>query len=1005
MASEDTPVNLSSESKLKNDTTSELIVVGVGASAGGLEALQEFLSNMPTDNGMAIVVAQHLSPSYRSMMAELLEKDSTIPVVTAVDNTKIEANKVYVCPPNYNIEISSDDRIRLMSYPEVRHTPRPSVDMLFESIAQHKGEHAIGVVLSGTGTDGSRGIRAIKGENGFGVVQDPNDAKYDGMPNSAINSGNVDLILQATEIGHELKNIIYFPRNYGIDNDGTMPRETYHGIIQLLKLHCKVDFSLYKENTILRRIERRMTSLKIRKSAIYLEHLKNHNEEVVYLFNDMLIGVTSFFRDTRAFDNLQRELTHYIRHKNNIELRIWCTACSTGEEAYTIAIILSEILGDRIEQYKIQIFATDIDSKAISFARNAIYPESALANIPRTIKHKYFMVNGEQFEIIKSIKSHVIFSVHDINNDPPFLRLDLITCRNLMIYFTVELQRQLLPMFHYALNPKGLLMLGQSESIGVFQEQYRSLSKTGKIYEALYVGKQLPPERKNHKSTNGLHKAVDMPILIPDQPKRNKLDTELVEIITETLREYVLPNAILLNENQDIIFTQGSNSLLIRPTGLPSNNIFKNLHPQLSIDLRSAFHHIQSGKKIADTGFQSFQLNGKDVWVKLIILAIERDGPLGDLTLIFSQIEQPENIPLLNNLNNKDNSQAIALEQQRLLVKTKEQLQNVIEELETSNEEMQSMNEELQSSNEELQSSNEELETTNEELQSTNEELQTAYAELRMAYEEREHQRNELERLKVELQQSTRLLNDAEVAGKMGSWLWDISTRKLVWSNGCYHIFDLDKDVFHPSYEAFIGLASGEYRSKLEEQLTNLLHNNAKQPFIFEAQDVNKNIVIISLEAVVSFNDLKQATRVMGTMKDITEQVLKEREQAGYKEKITYILNSSLNAAFVLDLQELRIGYANAEFRNLLQHDQKSINSIRSDDFYSLYANEDKKTIVSIIDQVSTALPGQTFPATYKMNTSNSDQFIEVYANHTVYEIDEITGMPSKMLVTLFAAK
>ncbi|WP_282109726.1 chemotaxis protein CheB [Shewanella algicola] len=990
-----------------NNLPPKLIVVGVGASAGGLEALQSLLSNMPTDIGMALVVAQHLSPSYKSMMTELLEKESTISVVTATDNAPMQPNKVYICPPNTNIEITANDRIRLLSYPEGRHTtPRPSVDMLFESIAEHKNDFAIGVVLSGTGTDGSRGIRAIKGENGFGIVQDPNDAKYDGMPNSAINSGHVDLILQATEIGHELKNIIHFPRNTGIDNDGTMPRETYHGIIKQLKARCNVDFSLYKENTILRRIERRMTSLKIHHSSDYLAHLKENKDEITYLFNDMLIGVTSFFRDPRAFENLQRELTNYIQNKNNKSLRFWCVACSTGEEPYTLAIILTEILGDSIDDYKIQIFATDIDKNSINFARQAVYPETALNFIPRSIKNKYFVLNSDQYEVIKPIKSKVIFSVHDVNNDPPFLRLDLITCRNLMIYFTVELQRQLLPTFHYALNPKGLLMLGQSESIGVFQEQYRPLSKTGKIYETLFVGKQLPPERTSNRgislSTNNIQ---DLKPVLTSQHNRNKVDAELSEIIANTLREYVLPNAILLNENQDIIFTQGDNVLLVRPTGLPSNNIFKNLHPQLSIDLRSAFHNIHNGQTVADTGYQSFNLNGNNVWVKLVLLSIKRDGPLGSLTLIFSQIEQPENIPLLTTDKQESSNQAIALEQQRLLAKTKEQLQNVIEELETSNEEMQSMNEELQSSNEELQSSNEELETTNEELQSTNEELQTAYAELRMAYEEREHQRNELDGLKAELQHSNTLLHEAERSAKMGSWFWDIPSRKLEWSNGCYELFGLDKEVFHPSYEAFIGLASGEYRSRLENQLTNLLHNKAVQPFIFEALDVNRNITIMSLEAVVSFNDLKQATRVMGTIRDITSTVMKEKEQVVYKDTITYLLNNTLTASFVLDIDKLQIEYINAAFQKLLGYSEVVINALADEKLFTLFNTKDAITFKSIIDKVSKSKVGDCFPGKYAIKPKDSNDFINVYANHTVYELHDETGLPRKMLVTLFASQ
>ena len=287
------------------NATDNLIVVGIGASAGGLEALQSMVATLPADSNLCFVIAQHLSPSYRSMMVDLLEKDSTIPVVAARDGQRLRANEACICPPNHNIEITYDNTIKLTSYPDVRHTPRPSVDMLFESIAMVKGENGIGIILSGTGSDGARGIRAIKAENGLGIVQDPSTAKYDGMPNAAINSGNVDLIVAPGDIGQELVHLLSFPRVRTIDAETLISREVYSSIIRLLKVHCDVDFSLYKENTILRRIERRMATLKIKRAEEYLTHLKTHKEEVTFLFNDMLIGVTSFFRDTRAFELLR----------------------------------------------------------------------------------------------------------------------------------------------------------------------------------------------------------------------------------------------------------------------------------------------------------------------------------------------------------------------------------------------------------------------------------------------------------------------------------------------------------------------------------------------------------------------------------------------------------------------------------------------------------------------------------------------------------------------------
>lgn len=984
------------------DTSKALIVVGVGASAGGLEALQTMLSNLPTDTGMAFVIAQHLSPSYKSMMAGLLEKGSTIPVTTPVDKERLKPNWAYVCPPNVNVELTDGDTLRLISYAETRLTPRPSVDMLFESIAAHKQENAIGIILSGTGSDGSRGIRAIKGENGIGIVQDPNDAKYDGMPNSAINSGNVDLIVPAAEIGEELNNILLFPRSRIQDGDRLLERETYDKILTLIKNSCNVDFSLYKENTMVRRIERRMISLKIKDPEEYLHHIESSPGEVGLLFNDVLIGVTSFFRDSRAFDALARELKRYLEEKQGTDIRIWCVACSTGEEPYSISMILHEILGTNIEDYNIQIFATDIDSRAIEAARAALYPESSLKNISPDLRNKYFHVKGDQYEVSKELKSRVIFSIHDVISAPPFLRLDLITCRNLLIYFTVELQRQLLPVFHYALNSPGLLMLGQSESIGVFQEQFRPLSKSAKIYESVYVGKQLPPGRKIKKAPSEPESPEELgPVY--KKSARNKLDENFTNVIAEALKVYALPSAILVNENQDIIFTEGDNPLLVRPEGIPTNNVLKNIHPSFATDLRTSLHALQTGSEVATSGFQPFEIKGEAVWIKLILIGTKHPQPLGRITVIFAQVEREANVPL-RPVSHDDSSEAAVIDQRRQLVKTKEQLQNVIEELETSNEEMQSMNEELQSSNEELQSSNEELETTNEELQSTNEELQTAYAELRTAYEIREKQRSELDFLKKDLEQMNSLLEDAENAASMGSWLWDLNSRNLNWSKGCYTLFGLEPEEFHPSYEAFIGLARTDDRARLEEHLQQLLHNKARQPFVFEAVRSDGSPLIISLESVVSFNDLKQATKVMGSMKDITQQVIFERRDSMQKNKIGYILNSSLNAAYVLNLVDLKIEYVNSEFQNLLGYSIDDLKDTVDNGFFSLFHRDDVKLIKSLVRKVSKSNPGQTFATSYRIRKKDSGRHVKTHANVTAYEVDEISGAVVKALVTSFRA-
>ncbi|MBB3047470.1 two-component system CheB/CheR fusion protein [Litorivivens lipolytica] len=1001
-AEENNTEKSTSESKKKTGKPykDELIVVGIGASAGGLEAMQSLVSNLPVDSGFSFLVAQHLSPSYRSMMVDLLEKDSTIPVRAAIDGAVLQPNELYICPPNHNIELAPNDHIRLTSYPDMRHTPRPSVDMLLESIATEKGEHSIGIILSGTGSDGSRGIRAIKAENGIGVVQDPETAKFDGMPNAAINSGNIDLIIPPANIGQELINLLSFPRVRNSDAE-VISRPVYDGIIHQLRVNCDVDFRLYKENTIVRRIERRMATLKISTPEQYLKYMRDHKEEASFLFNDMLIGVTSFFRDARAYEVLRGELAKYIQEKETKTLRIWSVGCSTGEEAYSMAMIVSDILGDEISDWKVQIFATDIDKRAITYARNGIYPEIAIQNLPKSMRQKYLSINNDQYEVVKSIKSKLIFSLHDVNRDPPFLRLDLVSCRNLMIYFTMELQRQLLPTFHYALNPRGLLMLGQSESIGIFQEHYRPLSKTAKLYESVFIGKQLPPERQVRAGQYSDRNREDVGDRKLEKSSRTASSSDEVyqELITAKMKDLLLPNAIVINDNQDIMFTEGTNPILVRPEGKPSNNIYKNLHPRLAVDVRSALHQLESQDNVTDTGYINLELNGEDCWVKLIFAKAVLAKPAGTMTIIYCQIERADSMPVHSG-ESESTTEAVVLEQHRLLARTKEQLQNVIEELEASNEEMQSMNEELQSSNEELQSSNEELETTNEELQSTNEELQTAYSELKVAYEDKEQQQRELLRLRSELEQANTLRDEAERIGRTGSWMWDVATRKFTWSRGCYRVFGLDEKVFHPSYEAFIGVAHPDDRNRLERHLTDLLVNKASQPFVFKAQDSDRNTIIVSMEAVVSFNDLKQAVKVMGSITDMTEKLSFEREAEQSQKRLEAVVKASLTPCVLLDLELEEIDAANKAFLDLTGLKESKLSNYMGDELYTLLPASDREILRGILNELTHSELGASLEGEYAICSQKGDA-VNVVANHAVLEVNDKNGQAEKILINL----
>jgi len=985
--------------------TSARLVMGIGASAGGLEALRDLLSNLPDNLPVAVIIAQHMSPTHKSVLVDILKKDSALSVCAAESGQILQPARVYVCPPNCHIMVADGDRIILSELTGPRQTPNPSVDLLFESIAEKKGRHSLGVILSGTGSDGSHGIRAIKAEGGFVIVQDPDEAKHDGMPRSALSVCNVDFVLPASHIGEEILTLLQSPFLTVEPDKLVFEREIYKGILKLVEVQTQVDFTLYKESTISRRIERRMASLKIDSAEAYYQYLFDHSDEVTRLYRDFLIGVTSFFRDPPTFEVLRKEFANYLKTKKDKNIRIWCVGCSTGEEPYTIAIVLHQLLNASLDKFKVQIFATDIDENALSFARKGSYAESALHNLPAEVRKNYFLANAGRYEIIKEIKSLVIFSLHNIISDPPFIRLDLVSCRNLLIYLNGELQKQLLPTFHFALNPGGLLLLGKSESTGVYQEQFRPLSKATKIYESVFVGRRLPLEtapimhRPHHSFKDLSETSLELQSSIGEEAKSS---ARFNEIISSGVKKLALPNAILINEAQNIVFVDGSNPILIRPQGAPSDNIFKNLHPDIAIDLRSALHELSAGHEVCETGFIKYPLQEKAIWLKLLLMNIPRADGSQNFVLIFAQMEDVGSFPVMDSTEELPGN-LVFQEQERVLLKTKGQLQDVIEELETSNEEMQSMNEELQSANEELQSSNEELETTNEELHSTNEELQTAYAELRLAYEEREQQRGNLLRMQTQLEQANRLLHDAEKAARMGSWLWNIETRQLTWSNGCYELFGLERDKFHPSYEAFIGLAYQEHRASLEKHLEELTKGTARQPFLFEATTIHKERIIISLEAVVSYDDLKRATKVMGTMTDITNKLLYEKEDQLNKDKISYILNSSLNAACVYNVPDKRIEYINPQFTKLFGYTYKALVQFEGPTFNKLFALEDRRLVEDVLASVAKSAPGSTHSSSYIIR-SVAGENKKVYANHTIYEIDQSSMQAVRLLVTLFIA-
>ncbi len=486
---------------------STVVFVGIGASAGGLEALRLFVGALTPDNGMVYVVAQHLSPQYRSMMADLLGRETSLKVLEITDGMTPIVDCVHVAPPNGNVLL---DQGQLRIRPSTNDIgPRPSVDLLLTSLATEVGRNSVGIILSGTGSDGSHGMRAINAAGGICIAQKPETAKYDGMPQSAINAG-ADLVLAPDEIARHLKSIVKRPRIYSDANAGSHDISPVELVIQRVFAKTGMDFSNYKTSTLSRQIERRMGVLQVQTLDEYLNLVDKNPSELDALAKSFLICVTAFFRDPRAFDGFKKYIPELLTSKKQGEsIRLWVPACATGEEAYSLAILLSEHLGDDIGTYNIQIFATDINAEATQIGRKGLYPEAVLDGINQDLINKYFLRKDDKFLVERRIRDLVVFAVHDIIKDPPFLRMDLISCRNLLIYFKPGLQERVMNLFHYALNPGGVLVLGTSETIGQSTLYFHEMDRRLKIYRrrdvqapspATFPSAALPPLTKRKRS-------------------------------------------------------------------------------------------------------------------------------------------------------------------------------------------------------------------------------------------------------------------------------------------------------------------------------------------------------------------------------------------------------------------------------------------------------------------------------------------------------------------------
>lgn len=728
-------------------------VVGLGASAGGLEAFEQFFRNLPADSGLAYVLVQHLDPEHASLLTEILQRTTTMLVVEACDQVVVLADHVYVIPPNRDMAIFHG--VLQLSVPDAPRGQRMPIDFFLRSLADDRGENAIGVILSGTGTDGTQGLRAILGAGGITLVQAPDTAKYDGMPNSAIQAGYATYVVTAEKMpGALLAATKHRPSELkaaisAAGDEAAMAVESsgLNQILLLLRSTTGHDFSQYKKTTIGRRIERRMSQHELGDTGVYARYLKNHPAEVHALFKELLINVTSFFRDTEAFDTLKQEILPrlFADKPEGYVFRVWVAGCASGEEAYSIAILLRELMDEMQREFKVQLYATDLDEEAIAVARAGLYPPNIAQDITPQRLQRFFTREEAGYRINKTIREMVVFAIQNIIKDPPFTRLDLLSCRNLMIYLEPELQNHLLPAFHYALKPGGVLFLSPSESTGNHPDLFAALSRKWKFYRATHSAASTHSLR-----TSGLSWAVESGSKAQEDIVMNTKAVNLAGLTQRMLLEAYAPASVVTDMRGNILFVHGDTGKYLRPApGQATLNIVNMAREALQLELRTALH-LAASKNSATLG-REVPLRGGDKTQTIGISVRPLPDPQGGESLLLVSFQEIESAAPARPGRGKKvaatSSPSQTEELERELARTRENLQATIEDQQASNEELKSANEELQSTNEELQSTNEELETSKEELQSLNEELITVNSELQSKIEQLAGMQNDMKNL------------------------------------------------------------------------------------------------------------------------------------------------------------------------------------------------------------------------------------------------------------------
>lgn len=721
------------DASLPHTPTAAFHVVGIGASAGGLDAIERLFDQMPVDTGLAFVIVQHLSPDYDSLMDELLARHTSMNIYEVEDAMEVEPNGIYLIPPRKNMVLSQGQL--LLTDQDKNGSLNLPIDIFFRSLAQDAGDRSIAVVLSGTGSDGSRGIQDIHDAGGLVVVQDLDSAGFDGMPRSALATRLADVVCPPELMAEQIAKYVSKPAEFSPYH--SHPLDQFEGdddrvqIFRLFRQEFGVDFSLYKPATIERRIERRLQIAHAANLSEYVELLSSDREELDALYRDLLVEVTQFFRDTDAYDQIRSEVVPKLvdNAPERAELRVWVPGCATGEEAYSLAMLFYDYICRKNANRTVKVFATDVHDRSLENASAGVYPAAAISNVPDELRSKYFTNNGDLYHVSRELRQLVIFAHNDITRDPPFTNIDLISCRNVLIYLDPQVQKRVLTLFHFGMKANGVLFLGPSETLGDLANEFETIDRHWRIYQKqrdvrLPVASKLPASPKLSQVVHGRAPFVA-------RNPRSYNEKLMLGAFESLLSEYV-PPSLLVNEFHELVHTFGdARRLLEVPAGKPTTEVLKLVPNELRMALSSALH--KASQEDRPVTYSGLRVSKPDV-EGLYRLRVEpyRRGPDRLSLIIFERKEIPSAAtspaPEEFDAGEGSHERITVLEQE--LSYTRETLQSTVEELETSNEELQCTNEELVASNEELQSTNEELHSVNEELYTVNAEHQQKIEEL-----------------------------------------------------------------------------------------------------------------------------------------------------------------------------------------------------------------------------------------------------------------------------------